>query len=184
VEGLELNEKAAESARSRGFTVHTCLIEALDPESYDVVVLSNVLEHSLDPRQMLMDIRRVLSPKGQIWISCPNSRSWMRSLYGRSWINWHVPVHISFFSPEAMKHLLAEVGFSNIRVQQISPALWVSQSIIAALFGKRRKKNRQLRNPFLTIFLLLFTRTFFFPALWLGNLLGRGDCLLVVATKG
>jgi hypothetical protein len=33
-------------------------------------------------------------------------------------------------------------------------------------------------------FLLLFVRVALFPGLWLGNHLGRGDCLLAVAKKG
>jgi SAM-dependent methyltransferase len=184
VEGLELNAAAAAVARRAGFNVHTCLLEELDPsESYNVAVLSNVLEHSLDPHQMLRDVRRVLTNGGQVWISCPNSLSWLRRIFGRSWINWHVPFHISHFSAETMRRLLTEEEFLNVEVHQITPALWVTQSCIAWLFAKEGRKNGQLRNPFLTLFLMVFYRFVLFPALWLGNRSGRGDCLLVVATK-
>lgn len=48
VEGLELNRKAADPARTKGFIVHSDLIEKFEPsQKYDVVVLSNVQEHSL-----------------------------------------------------------------------------------------------------------------------------------------
>ena len=184
VEGLELNEKAAVEARNAGFSVHTCLLGEFDSAGpFNVAVLSNVLEHSLNPRQMLRDVDRILVTGGQVWISCPNSRSWLRTVFGRFWINWHVPFHISHFSAETLRQLLADAGFAQVEIRQITPALWVAQSSIARLFAREGRKNRQLRNPFLTLFLMVFVRLVLFPVLWLGNRRGRGDCLLAVATK-
>jgi SAM-dependent methyltransferase len=183
-EGLELNETAASVARKAGFKVHTCLLEDFDPATrYDFAVLSNVLEHSLDPGQMLRDVHRILACGGQIWISCPNSQSGLRTVFGRSWINWHVPFHIFHFSHKILRQLLAEAGFEQIEISQITPALWVAESFIAFLFAKEGRKNRQLRNPFLTALLMLIARFVISPALWLGNRRGRGDCLLAAAIK-
>jgi SAM-dependent methyltransferase len=183
-EGLELNETAAAEARKAGFNVHTCLLGEFDsPYRFNAAVLSNVLEHALDPRQMLLDVRRILAPGGQVCISCPNSRSWLRALFGKWWINWHVPFHISHFSEGTLRKLLEDTGYKRIEVFQITPSLWVAQSFIACCFAKESKKTRQLRNPFLTVFLMLFARFILFPALWLGNRIGRGDCLLAVACK-
>jgi SAM-dependent methyltransferase len=184
VEGLELNPTAAAVARESGFTIHVGdTTDFAAPASYDVIVLSNVLEHAPDPKKVLINLRRNLNPAGELWISCPNSRSWLRNAFGRSWINWHVPFHISHFSEETLRRLLADAGFQNTRTRQITPALWVTQSCIAWLFAKEGRKNSRLRNPFLTLFLMLFFRFVLFPALWIGNRLRRGDCLLVIATK-
>jgi SAM-dependent methyltransferase len=185
VEGLELNDTAADVARSTGFDVHSCLLdEFYPPTAYDVAVLSNVVEHSLNPREMLEDVNRILAHGGRVWISCPNSESWLRRVFGRSWINWHVPFHISHFSAETLRNLLIEAGFRDVEIRQITPALWVAQSCIARFFARKGKKNEQLRNPFLTLFLMVVTRFVLFPMLWLGNRRGHGDCLLVVARKG
>ena len=106
VEGLELNQRAAQNARMAGYRVHTQILEEFQPEEiYDIVVLSNVLEHSLDPKKMLDNVRRVLKPGGHVWISCPNSQSWLRRLFGRHWINWHVPFHLFHFSMKTLKKL-------------------------------------------------------------------------------
>jgi SAM-dependent methyltransferase len=184
VEGLELNENAAAVARAAGFSVYTCDLSQFDPrEPYDVVVLSNVLEHARDPRQMLLDIGRILNRGGQVWISCPNGRSWLRKVFGPSWINWHVPFHISHFSPQTSRRVLQQAGFAVVESLQITPALWVSSSIVVWLFARNGKPTRQLRNPTLMLGLLLFCRLFLFPLLWLGNHFGRGDCLLTVAAK-
>jgi len=184
VEGLELNETAAAVARQAGFEVYTQLLEDFKPSfPYAVAVLSNVLEHSLNPRQMLLDVQRILASRGQIWISCPNGRSWLRAIFGRYWINWHIPFHISHFNSDTLRHLLEDTGFENIEMHQITPALWVTQSIIACFFSREGEKTRKLRHPVLTLLLLMFARSFLFPVLWLGNRLGHGDCLLATATK-
>jgi 2-polyprenyl-3-methyl-5-hydroxy-6-metoxy-1,4-benzoquinol methylase len=183
-EGLELNETAAAEARKAGFNVHTCLLGEFDPAyRFNTAVLSNVLEHALDPQQMLMDVQRILAPGGQLCVSCPNSRSWLRAVFGKWWINWHVPFHISHFSEGTLRKLLEDTGFKRIEILQITPSLWVTQSFIAYCFARENRKTRQLRNPFLTAFLMLLTRFLLFPALWLGNRIGRGDCLLAVAAK-
>jgi 2-polyprenyl-3-methyl-5-hydroxy-6-metoxy-1,4-benzoquinol methylase len=184
VEGLELNENAAAVARSAGFPVYTNDLSEFRPaEPYDIVVLSNVLEHARDPRQMLQDIGRILKRDGQVWISCPNGRSWLRKAFGSAWINWHVPFHISHFTAGTSQEVLQQAGFVVLEARQITPALWVSSSVIARLFAKKAKPTRQLRNPVLMLGLMLLSRGLLFPVLWLGNVLGRGDCLLTVATK-
>lgn len=184
VEGLELNQAAAAVARDAGFVVHSCLLEDFDPFCrYDVVVLSNVLEHSLDPRRMLEDVRRLLSIGGTVWISCPNSESWLRRVFRRFWINWHVPFHISHFNHETLRSLLEQIGYSDIRIWQITPALWVANSTVARLFAVEGKKTTQLRSSLLIFLLMALARFVLFPALWLANKSGHGDCLLAVGTR-
>lgn len=184
VEGCELSETAAAVARARGFTVHTRPIGDFGFSSpYDVAVLSNVLEHAPDPRQMLLAVHRILSPNGQVWISCPNNQSWLRKMFGRHWINWHVPFHISQFSTQTVRHLLEQTGFTRIEIRQVTPALWVAMSLIACLFAKEGKPTRELRNAVLVVALLFVIRFVAFPVLWYQNVRGRGDCLLITASK-
>jgi SAM-dependent methyltransferase len=185
VEGLELSEVAANEARRSGFTVHTRLLEDFAPGTpFDVAVLSNVLEHSPDPARMLRDAHRILVPGGQVWISCPNSKSWLRSLFGRWWVNWHVPFHLVHFSPRTITSLLHETGFDRVEVHQITPAHWVAASLIVRMFGREGRATRALRNPLLSAMLLVSVRLLLFPVLWIGNRKGRGDCLVVIADKG
>ena len=128
-------------ARANGFTVHACELGEYQPATlYDVAVLSNVLEHSLAPRQMLESAVRVLKPGGEIWISCPNSRSWLRSVFGRHFsINWHVPFHISHFSASLLERMLACAGCHRIKVRHLSPAAWLASSLLVAAFFRRGK---------------------------------------------
>jgi len=184
VEGLEINERAAIEARTDGFEVYTIRLENYQLNNlYDVVVLSNVLEHSLSPEEMLNHVNRILKIGGQIWISCPNVDSWQEKLFGRYWINWHVPFHIVHFSQNTLINILQETGFEIQEMRQKSPALWVAQSLIVKLFAKPGKPTNHLRRSLLVVSLMLLTRGLLFPLLWLGNLLGRGDCLIIEAKK-
>jgi SAM-dependent methyltransferase len=182
-EGLELNERAAKSARIAGFIVHTKPLEDFQPENlFDVVVLSNVIEHSLNPKKMLKNVRRILKPEGLLLISCPNSQSWLRWFFRRSWINWHVPFHLFHFSSKTLFPLLKSSGFEIKDLRFSTPSQWISQSVLAAIFAKPGLETRQLRNPLFVAFLMLLCRLFF-PLLWLGNLTKHGDCLVVKAVS-
>jgi len=184
VEGLELNEAAAAQARERGFIVHGRPVEDFTPAApYEVAILSNVLEHAAEPRQMLLVVSRILSSKGQIWISCPNNRSWLRRVFGKYWINWHLPFHISHFSSQTITNLLEQTGFTAIQISQVTPSAWVASSAIVRIFAKEGHATRQLRNPILFAPLVLAIRFFLFPILWLKNRTGHGDCLLITAVK-
>jgi len=183
-EGLEMNEKAAEKARSLGLTVHTEPLEAFDPpRKYDVVVLSNVLEHSVKPQEMLKAVSRILKSQGEVWISLPNAESWLKHVFGRFWINWHVPFHLYHFSTSTLANLLKSNGFEVVKISQKTPALWVAQSIIAFFFAAPRRRTRQLRNPFIVAPLMFLVRGLLFPVLIFGDAVGHGDALVVRARK-
>jgi SAM-dependent methyltransferase len=184
VEGLETNTVAAAAARARGFTVHGDTLAAFHPNRpYDVAVLSNVLEHALDPAEMLRQVRRILKPDGEVWISCPNAASWQRRLFGRRWINWHVPFHIVHFTDASLSRALADGGFATVEREQVTPALWVAHSVLAALSAHRGRPTAALRRALPVMLLMAFARGLLFPLLWLGNRVGGGDCLCRIARR-
>jgi SAM-dependent methyltransferase len=169
VEGLELNETAAALARFR-------------PEApYDVVVLANVLEHAWDPVLMLAEVRRLLRPGGEVWISCPNAASLWRRIFGRAWVNWHVPYHLWHFSPNTLQDLLDRANFSIIDSKTFTPALWVTQSICLKASRPEGGRNKLFRwAPFVAL-MTLINRLFVLPFFPNINRRMAGDCLIVVA---
>jgi hypothetical protein len=132
---------------------------------------------------MLSHVARIMKPHGQVWISCPNRQSWLRYLFGRYWINWHVPFHLFHFSEKSLGNLLRNAGFQVTRIRHKTPSLWMAHSIISRLLARRGHPTSQLRSPSLVVFLMLFCRVVLFPLLWIGNLTGHSDCLVVVAEK-
>ena len=183
-EGLEINPRAARTARAKGFEVHEGKLEDFRPrEPYQVVVLSNVLEHCPDPLSMLRHVHRMLEPGGRVWIGCPNARSAWMPLFGRYWIHWHPPFHLFQFSPDSLARLLREAGFRVEALRHVTPALWVAHSVIAALFARPGRPTRELRKALLVGPLTLAVRLAGFPFLCLSDRLGRGDGLVVEAVR-
>jgi SAM-dependent methyltransferase len=183
VEGLEVNAVAAAAARRRGFVVHGEHLADFRPrELYDVVVMSNVLEHALNPTIMARWVAAILKPGGEFWISCPNARSWLRTMFGRRWINWHVPFHIVHFTDDTLTRALDAAGFETVARAQATPALWVAHSVLA-LTARRGRPTRALRNPLAVMALMALARGGLFPLLWVANRSGHGDCLLRIARK-
>lgn len=183
-EGIELNERAAAVARKRGFRVHAgTLADHSAGEGYDAIVLSNVIEHVPAPVETLADIRSLLNENGEVWISCPNLNSWQRSLFGRKWINWHPPFHLTHFTADSLTRLLGESGFQVRKTTNVSPAMWLVHSLLSRLFARPGRPIPGTRNPLIVGPLMLLARCTLFPLLWAGNRIGRGDCLVVVARK-
>ena len=75
VAGLEINERAAEVARSRhGLNVAVGTMEAagLAPGSFDYITMIDLIEHVSDPVGLLKSAKRLLRPGGRIYIMTPN----------------------------------------------------------------------------------------------------------------
>jgi SAM-dependent methyltransferase len=182
VEGLELNEAAAARARRRGFQVHTEPLAQFRPAvPFNVVVLANVLEHAWDPVMMLDSVRRLLRPGGEVWISCPNAASLWRRVFGRAWINWHVPFHLWHFSSNTLQELLGRANFSIISIKTFTPALWVTQSICLKASGPGGGRNKLIRSAPVVALMTLLIKLLVLPFFHNTNRRLAGDCLIVVA---
>ena len=94
-----------------------------------------------------------------------------------------MPFHIAHFSSGSLRELLAKSKLSVVDIAQKTPALWVAHSLIARLFAKQGLPTQKLRSAPLVASLILLARVLMFPILWLGDRMGRGDCLVVVARK-
>ena len=180
-EGLEINVKAAAVARARGYTVHTVPLEQFNPsEFFDVIVLSNVLEHALDPIEMLKHVHRLLQPNGQVWISCPNVNSLWRYRLGRYWIHWHLPFHLWHFSPRSLEAMLIFAQFQIMKVQTFDPAIWIAQGLSLAM-GRKLCLSSRLYRSAPVISALAIALRMLLPFIRKKSSPLSGDCLTITA---
>lgn len=70
-DGIEINERAAEEARSSGFTIYTALSELPQKPVYDVCISNHVLEHICDVISTLKRIRQTLKPNALLLLKVP-----------------------------------------------------------------------------------------------------------------
>ena len=180
-EGLEINEKAASVARERRFIVHTVPLEQFNPTGlFDVIVLSNVLEHSLDPLEMLKHVHRLLQPNGQVWISSPNADSLWRYRLGRYWSHWHVPFHLWHFSPRSLEEILTMAQFQMMEMQSFTPAIWIAQGLSLAM-GRKLNLSNCLYRSAAVISALTITMRLLLPIIRENSSSLSGDCLIITA---
>ncbi len=111
-EGTEMSDVAARRLREEGFIIHVGTMEALAGGlgSYDVVVMSETIEHVRDPRRLMEATARVIRPGGAIYLTTPHIDSLSRRLLGARWRPIEVPEHLFYFNTRSMKRLLRAVG--------------------------------------------------------------------------
>jgi SAM-dependent methyltransferase len=111
--GLEVSTETSEYARQQGIDVRCAsLADAeLEGNSFDIVTMNNVLEHTLNPRAELEKASHILKPSGVIYIGVPNWDSLVARVDGFSWKMKSWPNHLFYFTPATLGRLLDETGF-------------------------------------------------------------------------
>ncbi len=86
----------------------------LEPASFDVIRLNNVIEHIPYPSQFLADVNKLLRKGGLLSVSTPNYGSYSVSICGKEWIYFDGQHHIVFFTPETLEKILDKNGFTTV----------------------------------------------------------------------
>ncbi len=113
VSGVELSRNATEQGRAHGLKIFCgTLREANLPDaSFDYVRLNHVFEHLPDPNETLAEIKRILRPRGKLFIAVPNRESIAAKLFQEYWYQLAVPVHLFQWSPKTLTMMLQRHGF-------------------------------------------------------------------------
>lgn len=122
VEGVDVDPLRIALAREqRGLQVFEGeLHEAAYPsESFDVVFMSEVIEHIVDPVPLMQEIHRILRPGGIAFLRTGNGRSWAARLRGAAWDYYRFCFHghIRYYSPGSARALAHASGFESVEVQ-------------------------------------------------------------------
>jgi SAM-dependent methyltransferase len=118
-QGVELSQAPVQYCRERNLEVSCESAEqfaARAPSSrFQVIVLSHVLEHLLEPRTTIRQLSRHLTPGGHLVVCVPNHRCWHAKLAGRHWGWWQVPVHVNHFCESSARRFFESLEFGDIR---------------------------------------------------------------------
>lgn len=119
VSGVEPMPGGAEHARTQlGIEVTTGVAEDLDlpAASLDAVTMWHVLEHIPEPLAVLERLRSWLRPGAVLAIEVPNGGSPAARKLGKDWPSAEPDVHVSQFTPDAIRRLLERAGFEPVDV--------------------------------------------------------------------
>jgi 2-polyprenyl-3-methyl-5-hydroxy-6-metoxy-1,4-benzoquinol methylase len=122
-EGLESNRASAEWGEAHyGIKISTCRLSEIvaGPGTYDLISMTDVLEHTEHPLQFLQMVRNYLRPGGCLLVTFPDIRSaeslylhFWASMLRRSWIwsSCHIPYHVWEFTPATARMTFDKAGF-------------------------------------------------------------------------
>jgi uncharacterized protein (UPF0276 family)/2-polyprenyl-3-methyl-5-hydroxy-6-metoxy-1,4-benzoquinol methylase len=119
--GLELNRATVDRLRENGFEIIDKPMENSDlPENdFDLVTLWEVLEHIMEPGQLLAHITSVLKPGGMLLVLVPNADSLVtRILHGQSG-TFGGHSHVNHFNSATLTRLLNSAGFEILETETL-----------------------------------------------------------------
>ncbi len=112
-------------------------------DRFDLILLSEVVEHVAALPALLAECRRVLRPGGALVLTTPNLwdvRRLVGALGGPTWSGWRDPTHVNLQSPRTLRRHLRQAGFREVRVR----AGWKP---LARLGGRRLPVRLDLPYP-------------------------------------
>ena len=119
VVGIE-PDPAARALAAKAGEVLAGTAEAIPAElagrEFDVVLLSHVLEHCIDPAAALANVKRLLAPNGTAVLEVPNNDALGFALYGPAWFFADVPRHLQFFTEASLRQALMRARLRVTRV--------------------------------------------------------------------
>ena len=132
VVALEMADYEREVARElSGLTALAVPFEEYESdERFDVILLSQILEHAFDVEEWIAKARSLLKERGSVAIALPNFGSVFRKVMQEREPYICPPAHLNFFSAKSLIRLLERHGFEVTKVQ------WVSRLPLSA-FTKR-----------------------------------------------
>jgi SAM-dependent methyltransferase len=156
-EGTEYNRASAEwGAAHYGIRIRVGGLEQIESElgAYDLISMTDVLEHTDHPLRALQSASRSLKPRGYMLITFPdicsvesNYQRRLAKLTGRDWI-WsccRIPLHVWEFTPATARAMFDKAGFDVV--------------------GFRRSQEATERFPGIAGLMSLPLRTLTFPLL-------------------
>ena len=186
--GFDVDRTSAQIAARYGLRVKSgvSVASAYFGTNFDFIQLNQVIEHFVDPDVEIQGLLKMLSNNGLIFISTPNSSSIYRRLFGKRWINWHVPYHQHHFSKKSLQKFMRNNNLIITRYKTVTPIVWVSLQLRNLRYVEQpgvpnklwtSPSQRKYMNRLLDLIVLV---TIFLPVRFL-DLLGFGDCQVVIA---
>lgn len=122
--GIEVSSAAAFHAREvQGLDVLVGerATHELADDSFDIICLWHVLEHTQQPKFLLSEARRILKNDGKLLLSVPNFSSLEARLGNQGWFHLDVPRHVTHFTQQGLQSTLDDTGWEITKKSYFTP---------------------------------------------------------------
>ncbi len=118
--GIEISEALAHKAQHitkarGGYIVHNDALSGIaefPSNFFSGIIMSAFLEHEINPKLLLNEAYRTLSPGGNCIIKVPNYASVNRIIRGAKWCGFRLPDHVNYFTPNSLLTMCKNAGFN------------------------------------------------------------------------
>lgn len=158
--GVDVSEHAVRVCEEQGFAAKHGTMDRLpfDNNSFQIVVMKHVFEHTLAPRVALEEVRRVLRNGGGLFIAVPHA-GYFKAVRAPATYRFYQPEyggreHFIYYTPATLQRLLTSELFQPIRLHPhlvlhgadafsralqyvLAPARALGQALLSALALRR-----------------------------------------------
>lgn len=116
-------------------------MERLKNFKFDLIILNHVIEHVLDPRELLDFLFGVLKENGKIIGQTPNFDDFTFKLFKETWGPLHQPYHINIFNKKSLQNFCENSSFETKTSQAFMPT-GISMSLENQIKKRFRLKTK------------------------------------------
>lgn len=142
--GCDFDENYLEYGKSKGLNLQKGSFKQLESKSYDLIILSHVLEHIAIPADFIREIKSILKPNGYLLIEVPG----LLAIH-RSYTNFHKyfqMAHTFSFHKDALISTAESVGFKTIQC---------NEDVVGLFQNSTNQTVQAFRNKFVRVFLYI-----------------------------
>jgi SAM-dependent methyltransferase len=134
--GVEADPNVKPIAAALGLNIHFGSLhdQPFPGQCFNLIIMNQVIEHLPEPDHALQTLRERLAPQGRMVLVFPNTASLWRRMFGRRWINWHIPYHLHHFDRVSFARMARNSGFEVIRARTITPNVWTVLQLRASRY--------------------------------------------------
>ena len=88
----------------------------LPSESFDVITLFDVIEHVLEPNELIEQSFHLLKPGGILMVGTHDIGNWMARCYGVHWRHLLPIGHLTYFTHQTLRRLMRQHGFKILKM--------------------------------------------------------------------
>ena len=124
--GVDLDPECVAYAQSLGMEAAVGSVDAVPSgETFDLIILSHVLEHVTEPKTFLANVAAKLSDDGTLYIEVPSLESIRNGACGHDLLRYWQNAHVSHFTMKTLANVCAQVGLRNVACTEVIESCWV-----------------------------------------------------------
>jgi ubiquinone/menaquinone biosynthesis C-methylase UbiE len=146
VVGVDISEPMVARCAERGVrAIAGTLSQAkFERAAFDLVTMTEYLEHEGDPRSVLEECRRITRDDGHLVVEIPSISSLPAKIFGNYWSQLDLPRHLTFFTPETLQRMLSEVGYEVVGTKKLTGSVAFSLLHVFGIEGMGRLTSRDM----------------------------------------